>query len=336
MSKICVIYTGGTIGSKVNAGYVSLESNCVGLLTNEYLKKYGTSVCFEEINAINMLSENIQPEDINVLKKTVAEALTSDCDGIIITHGTDTQCFSANLFSQIFCDTPKPIVYVSALLPLSEPDGNGFTNFDGAVAFIKENIPGVYVSFANPGKSCCIHLASRVVEPVQINGALHSVDDLYFGSIIDGKFVHNTVDLNPSVDEIRNNKSHCDCDEIDSDILVIHSRALLNYDMYDIERISPKAVVIGLYHSGTTCTIGDKYNTVKFIEKCAKKNIPVILGPVDKNATVYSSTDSLQGTCIFAENMSFEMLVTKVMLALGSGKDIETLLNANNFFEKIR
>lgn len=335
MSKICVIYTGGTIGSVVKDGYVSPDSKCIGMLTNEYIKKYGADICFEEITPFSMLSENIQPKNIAALQETVAQALNNDCDGIVITHGTDTLCFSANLLSQLFCNATKPIVLVSALLPLADSQSNGFINFDGGVAFIKEGIPGVYVSFANDNEPCRIHLASRVCEPEQITGFMHSIKDLYFGTIIDGKFYHNSADNNPSVTKICNNASQPELADIDDNILVIHSRALLNYKMYDIEAMSPKAVVIKLYHSGTTCTQGDIYNTAEFITRCSNKNIPVILGPVDSEANVYAGMEELADKCIWAEDISFEMTVVKVMLALGADKDIKEVLKGNYFFEKI-
>ena len=338
LKKICVIYTGGTIGSAVNAGFVSLDSNCIGLLTNEYIKKHGINKCdvsFEELTPFSMLSENIQPENIELLKNTVNDVLSGDCDGIIITHGTDTQCFTENLFSQIFSNISKPIVFVSALLPLSDPNTNGFLNFDGAVAFIKENIPGVFVSFANDNCPCNIHLASRVCEPIQLTGFLYSIENLYFGTIIDDRFVYHNIKRNPSVEEIRNHKVTCDLCEPDSDILVIHSRGLLNYRMYDLDHVKPKAVIIELFHSGTACTSGSIFNAVDFAAKCNDRNIPVILGPVDSKANVYSSVDALNGKCIFAEDMCFEMIVTKVMLALGSGKCIDEVLKTNYFFEKL-
>lgn len=338
MKKICVIYTGGTIGSAVTEGYVSLAEKCAGLLTNEYIRNHGAGNCdvvFEEATPFSMLSENICPENISLLKSAVTVALLGDCDGIIITHGTDTQCFSANLLSQVFCNASKPIVFVSALLPLSDSSTDGFINFDGAVTFIKEGIPGVFVSSADEESVCRIHLASRVCEPVQMSGFLHSIKNLYFGSVIENKFVHHDIAGNPSTDDVINNVAGCNLDEADTDILVIHSRGLLNYGMYDLNRTKPHAVIIELYHSGTACTVGDIFSAVEFITKCNEKNIPVVLSPIDSMANVYSSTDTLYGKCILAEDMCYEMTTVKVMLALGSGMDIDEVLKTNNFFEKV-
>ena len=56
---------------------------------------------------------------------------------------------------------------------------------------------------------------------------------------------------------------------------------------------------------------------------------------MDSQARVYASAFELKDKCILAYDTSFEMTVVKVMLALGSDKEIEAVLKTNNFFEKI-
>lgn len=104
-------------------------------------------------------------------------------DGIIVTHGTDTLTFTANYFSQIFCDIPVPLVLVSALLPLEDPESNGPDNFAAAVTFIRRGIRGVFVSFKNPYEPCRIHLASRLTYSEQLSGRTGSLLGVHFGEV---------------------------------------------------------------------------------------------------------------------------------------------------------
>lgn len=333
MKTICVIFTGGTIGSSVSGKKVSLDGSCSSLLINSYLKKYNNEVCFEEIYPVNMLSENIRRENSEALCEAVASALKKDYEGIIITHGTDTLVFSANLISQMFCDTKIPIAFVSAMLPLSDRKSNGMANFSAAVDFIGEGIPGVFVVNKNAGEQVKVHLASRMIEPEQITGRFSSVCGDYFGIMKRGQFAWHAGRNNPTVEVLRELRKKAGMRTFSDSILTINARALLDFRFFDFEKNKPEAVIIRMYHSGTVCTAGDAQNTIFFAEYCARLGIPVILGPVDRTANEYSSVDAIKNKCIFAYNMSFEMIQVKVMLAIGSKADINETLNEDLFFE---
>lgn len=335
--KICVIFTGGTIGSSSDNKTVDLDGGSSALLINKYKTVCGGAVTFEEHYPVSILSENIQTADIEKMADSVRNIDVSSCDGIIVTHGTDTLCFTANYFAQIFADISVPLVLVSALYPLDDERSNGLDNFAAAVTFIeKEAIKGVFVSFRNPGEHCKIHLASRLTEADQLSGKFHSIGDVHFGEVSDGKFVYNDQSGNPAVDELKNNApapfvGGWPC----NDIVVIRARALLDFSFYRFGELKPKAVIIQLYHSGTVCTSGWDTNFLTFLDYCRSCNIETILAPVDSDANVYAGMLGMEEKCIFAYDMSFEMTIVKVMLALGSGRPIRTLLDENRFFEKV-
>ncbi len=333
MKTICVIFTGGTIGSSADGKKVSLDGRCSSQLINSYMAEYGSSVRFEEKYPVHMLSENIQKEDVCAMVDAVRAAAEKDYDGIIITHGTDTLVFSANLLSQLFCDTRLPIVFVSAMYPLSDRRTNGPVNFASAVDFISEGIPGVFVINKNAGERVKVHLASRMVEPEQITGRFSSLRDNYFGTMNGGRFVRHAARNNPSVEMLQRPGKKPLMKSFSDSILTLNARALLDFRYYNFEKNKPGAVLIKLYHSGTVCTLGEEKNAACFAEYCSRLGIPVILGPVDSRANEYVSVDGIKERCIFAYNLSFEMMQVKVMLALGSGVDIGEALNEDLFFE---
>ncbi|MDE7330562.1 MAG: asparaginase domain-containing protein, partial [Clostridia bacterium] len=159
-NKICVIFTGGTIGSRVCGDTVDLRNEKKSYLLELYRTRFGSSVDFDEYRPLNILSENIQPSDLEIMADCLRGVKDKGYNGVIITHGTDTLCFTANLFSQIFCDINIPVVFVSALYPLDDERSKGVENFAGAVDFINQaDYGGVFVSFQNFGENCKIHLA---------------------------------------------------------------------------------------------------------------------------------------------------------------------------------
>ena len=321
--KICVIFTGGTIGSTLRDGYVNVNSKCSNVLLNQY-----PNICFEEKHPVTMLSENVSVEDLNKIIEAIRDAievgrhLEDGCDtklygeqpydGIIVTHGTDTLCFTANVLSQVFANTPIPIALVSALLPLEDPRSNGFANFHGAVEYISEtgesklpqNAPRVFVPFKNGDEECRIHDAAYLLEADEVTGYMHSFCDMYYGAMCE-----NALVLNPHYQpsyaglyEKSDNWEECfnkylSKGFLSNEFLTIRSRALLNYKYFnfDFEDNKPKAILIELYHSGTLCTVGDECNALKFIEKCRQKDIIVIIGPVKRGDNVYESMRELSG-----------------------------------------
>ena len=185
-NKICVIFTGGTIGSCAKGETVGLKQEVKSALIERFKAHFGDSIVFDELHPLNILSENVQPDDLEKMAECVRGVDVEKYDGIIMTHGTDTLCFTANLFSQIFCDLKIPLVFVSSLYPLDDERSRGFENFAGAVTFIQSvDFGGVFVSFENYGENCKIHLASRLVSATQISGEYESILKTHFGEIVE-------------------------------------------------------------------------------------------------------------------------------------------------------
>ncbi len=335
-NRICVIFTGGTIGSDINGATVGLKRESRSALIELYERKYGRETVFEELRPLNILSENMQPADLEKMADCVRAVNYDEFDGIIITHGTDTLCFTANLFSQLFCDIKIPIVFVSALYPLSDIRSRGVENFAGAVTFIKSvDFGGVFVSFTNHGEDCKIHLASRLLTASQINGDYDSILKVHFGTVNDGKFIYNENEHNPTLEELRAERKPCSSVKLCTNLVTIQAHSLLNFDFYRFTEVKPKAVMVQLYHSGTVCTEGKEANFKNFLAYCEKLGIQVVIAPIDSRARTYESAIGLAEECTAAYDISFEMATVKVLLALGSDNSIEEELNKNNFFEKL-
>ncbi len=335
-SRILVIFTGGTIGSEQSGRTVGLSESRRRMLLDSYTSTAGNEVAFDQVAPINVLSENMQKEDLKRLYDCVKATDCAKYDGVIITHGTDTLCFTVNWFSQVFCDFPLPIVFVSALYPLADSRSNGLKNFRGAVDFIERaQLKGVYCSFANDNENVRIYLASRLIYPEEVNGFYHSVKGAHLAEIVGDEVVFNSSHDIPTPEEIAANNPVALGPALSDRVMLITMRSLLNFDVYDFFRNRPLAIIIELSHSGTICTVGDELNFLNFAARCEKQHIPVIISPVMSRAGVYASMSSLPESVRIAYDMTIEMTIVKVMCALGAGLPADAYLDTNLFFEKL-
>lgn len=132
--KLGLVTTGGTIGSRKVNGVIKLSSAA----TDQIASIVGADEVYDKV-AIH--SERIEFSDLSEVRRVIAEALESDSDGLIVTHGTDTLAFTSAYLAYAFCDTKIPIVMCSADLPLTERDSNGFDVLQSAKTFCRTARP---------------------------------------------------------------------------------------------------------------------------------------------------------------------------------------------------
>ncbi len=333
---ICVIFTGGTIGSDSDGKNVALSGASKKMLIEKYRETAGDNIRFDVLSPINILSENVQKSDLEELYNCIKGVDASAYDGIIVTHGTDTLCFTVNWLSMTLCDIPVPLMVVSALYPLTDPRTNGITNFAGAVTFIeKSGLRGVYCAFANDNENCKIHLGSRLVYPDEINGFYHSALGAHFAEICGGEVVYNSSPLLPTAQKITSARGEACSAALCDKIMLITMRSLLNFAVYDFSSTKPQAVIVELSHSGTVCTEGGELNFKRFAAYCRACGVAVVLAPVMSRAGVYASMKDIPDNVVIAYDTTIEMTIAKVMAALGAHLSADAYFNRDFAFEKI-
>ena len=113
--KISVIFTGGTIGSKLSGGYIGV-SGCPYTLIENWRREHGGCE-FDTCEPYTILSGNSSFEHLCKLAACAREK-SAAAEAVIITHGTDTLCYTAAFLGLALSDIKKPIVLVSSGCPL--------------------------------------------------------------------------------------------------------------------------------------------------------------------------------------------------------------------------
>ena len=336
--RIAVIFTGGTIGSRTADGVIDLDPDAPELLLTVCRNRYSDlrDVSFSVYRPIDVLSENMTPYEFGKIAECVSVIKDDDdVSGIILTHGTDTLTFSANALSLIFADIDLPLVLVSADKPVSE-GGNGVANFKAAADFIALGIPGVFVAYQNYREPMRIHLGSRLTESEQLTGRVHSVGGLHFGSFEGGRFIVNRAPGNVTEKELSEHKKPSGLTTLSSDVVTITPHTALDFGYYAAGDKVPAVYIVKLFHSGTCSGAKGKYGVADFIDRAYEKGAVVVLASFPSDAAPYGSSVNIYKKAIVNYDTSFENCVAKVMLALGSGVNIETALSENYAFERLK
>lgn len=131
MKKILVLHTGGTIAMSKNKQGAVAPTDTNPLMAFDQLSTADYTVTAESV--FNLPSSHITPAHMLTLSQHVQQALTTDIDGIVITHGTDTLEETA-YFLDLVIATNVPIVLTGAMRSSNEVGSDGLHNLQTAIA----------------------------------------------------------------------------------------------------------------------------------------------------------------------------------------------------------
>ncbi|MDR0913636.1 MAG: asparaginase [Oscillospiraceae bacterium] len=241
MKKILVIFTGGTIGSKLKNGVLSPDSATGYEIIDRYLQmhttlstktntaaKQSTAAEFTAVQAYDILSENLTPKHWEALLHTFKENVfgnsenhknTTDFCGVIVTHGSDTLPYTSAAFGYLLEGVNIPVVFVCANKPIDAPQSDALTNFSAAADFIlTEGVPGVFAAISSKTEAntntqnskpnggtktiAAIHLATRLLPADSFDDSFSSYGGGCFGKMCNGTFVPQVCPHNPTIADL--------------------------------------------------------------------------------------------------------------------------------------
>lgn len=131
--SILIIYTGGTIGMKIDSASGALVPFNFNQISSEVpeLGKFGYRI--DTISYSPLIdSSDVQPSFWQKLAATIEENYEK-YNGFVILHGTDTMSFSASALSFMLDDLEKPVVFTGSQLPIGRPRTDGKENLISSV-----------------------------------------------------------------------------------------------------------------------------------------------------------------------------------------------------------
>lgn len=329
MKRILVVFTGGTIGSKAEGLAINVDQSGSYALLEAYrmLPTYREDVVLDTLQPLNLLSENITPDDWITLAGAVRGVDCRGYDGIIVTHGSDTLGFTAAMMGYLFADVPIPLVLTASNYPIADARSNGLRNLSCSIDFIADAaLPGVFVVYENDQGESIVYLGTRVFQNESFTDQFRSPYELEYGRMTADRAFRWTADgRNPSPDSLRARSSSIHSrlsaePKISDAILYIKPYPGLNYELYDFRSVKPLAILHDLHHSGTANALeSGPYSLAAFVERCSLEGIECYLCPIkDATDALYASSHRLiEAGARFIENMSIEAALTKLMLAYG-------------------
>lgn len=345
MANILVLFTGGTIGSRITTGgNIGLERAEDRVLLRLYRQTCGEAHHFSVAEPYCVLSENMHAGYWNKLIAALDGVNTENLDGIIITHGSDTLSYTAALIGYAFRHTNIPIVLIASDYVLDDPRSNGLANFASAVDLITSGVfsGGVFVCYQNKAGEHSVYLPTRLCEADPYLDAFHSFDGIRLGSTENGRFLYEQNPLNPTVLEINTPRDRLLPERpfsMTDSVLLLRSYPGLDYDRIDL---TGTAAVLNVgYHSATVCAedVGG-CSFARFARRCAENGTDLYLSSFKReDGRLYESLAGLLAHAKIGKfvNTSPEAAYMKLILAyslpVGNRKQ---LLKSDLYFETVK
>lgn len=172
---ILLITTGGTIASV--PGGEGLEPRRSDVLEREIhqLRTY-YDITIQDLMCLD--SSNIQPEDWVAIAEAIFAA-RGTCDGIVVSHGTDTMAYTASMVTFMLPNMDLPVVFTGSQLPLADFLSDAPANLRTAFAMAATGKPGIFLAFDRK-----VMLGCRAVK-VRASGfnAFESINRHYVGRV---------------------------------------------------------------------------------------------------------------------------------------------------------
>lgn len=314
MKRICLISTGGTIACVPTERGLAPELRADELVDIAGCRSEGLSISCTDL--FSMDSSNIQPEEWVIIAEAIKEK-ASHCDGIVLTHGTDTMAYTASMLSFMLMGVPVPVVLTGAQYPAVYPDSDGRRNLCDAFIAAANLQGGVYICFGGSVMLGCRAVKTRTTS---LN-AFESINYPYIAAVNNGHFV--------LLHQYKNAVGFSFSTSMDTNVALVKVIPGMSTKALDmLIDAGAKGVVIEGFGLGGVHSF--RRDHTESIRRLMNAGIPVVLTSQclyeQSSADVYEVSRPLKELGVLsAHDMTTEATITKLMWALGRAHDIESV-----------
>lgn len=315
---VAVIFTGGTIASKLDEAFGGIVPS---LSASEILDAIPDVRSVADIEAFEygkFPGPHINPDRMFQVSRIAEEyALRDDISGVVVTHGTDTLEETA-FFLDCSVQSQKPIVVVGAMRNSSEPDWDGPRNLRDAI------IIAAHPKFRGLGTMVClagvVNAASEVskTDTEEIN-TFRSFDFGPLARIINGEVLQYRTPFHREVFAVQ---------RVPHNVPLLKCYAGMDGEFiaHAVERGAEGLVIEAM-------GVGNVPPPVYYeLVKAVKKGIPVVLVsrcPVGRTEHIYAYEGAgkqlYDAGVIFADFLNGQKARIKLLCALGAGYTVEQI-----------
>ena len=139
--KICILYTGGTIGMvPTDRGYAPKKGYFHSLLDEIVQLRYDDMPHWDLVEFDPLLdSSDVSVDEWNSMLDAIVSRY-DDYDGFVVLHGTDTMAYSASALSFMLEGLSKPVVFTGAQIPMCQVRSDGRDNLINAILIASQGI----------------------------------------------------------------------------------------------------------------------------------------------------------------------------------------------------
>ena len=292
------------------------EKGVYGVQSYDTLCKYIQDQAQDRDISVTLLQSNCEGEIINFIQRAWFE----QCDGIVITHGTDTMAYTASMLSFMLLNPELPIVLTGAQKPIAAADSDGPSNLAQALEAAGRLEGGVYICFGGEVIRGCRAVKTRTTS---LN-AFESINAPYVGTVVDGRFID--LMLVQAEEEGRHFEYYSDIEPNVALVKLIPGTTAQQLSI--LSSCGVKGVVVEAFGLGGVSNF--RRDHAEALRGLMDLGIPVVLTSQclyeASTPDVYEVSRPLrEAGVISAGDMTTEAAVTKLMWALAQAKDMVSL-----------
>ena len=335
MKKLAVITTGGTIGSilQPDSTSVDISEQRIAQEIERAQNRLGYTV--EVLSPITKNSEALYPSDWIKILTCIEKANTSEVDGIVVTHGTDTMAFSVAAASIFNDHWNKKICFTGSFYPPDHSFSDTSLNLLAALEFAASDYStnGVYVAFRSDRENT----HARIMRGVDVKPM--AFDEEFFEStysnviacfnLNSGISAEQSINLNqfPQLKKLTLPTQE-DISQAQSQIACISLYPGIDKQFLQNAAQGRKILIIQMYHSGTGPTDTNNDDLIQFI-RTVTKNTAILMGTFPKKHIDLPYTSTLEikdaGAHIYGD-LQQHFLYAFALLSLSIGNSLKDII----------